>query len=148
MPLPLPVRTPRAPFDADGHAARLIVLIRHDFPDMLPQVLSDIWMRGRDAALAVITTLATPTALYYTQVGERPPLEYWFEPGTAERFAYGYVGAVAEGDARECALLLEDFSRAGEDEVRRAMILMATSAAQSMDIMDRIAGVEAAIGAF
>lgn len=141
----LPDRPPRIRVDALDHVALLIHHARHSPPAVLDTVIDSIWSQGRSHVFETLSRLATPIACYYMEVGDKPLPEFTFPVGSAERFAYGYVRAIMEGDGYWVGRLREQFSHTHAAEVERALRYMASSAAQCMNLIDEMGEFDAAV---
>lgn len=145
MTLPSRVRAPEA--DPEERACQLIVFTRHHFPEMASRTATDIRRRGRNYTFKVLAALAGPIVLYYQEIGDRPLSAHGFEPGSAEHFSYGYVGAVLDGLDDLRGEHLETFWGSCESEIERAMLLMAGTASQCLNLLAQIQQFDAAISA-
>lgn len=145
MTLPTRVRVPEA--DPEESTAQLIVFTRHHFPEMASRTATNIRRRGRGYTFKILAALAGPIVMYYREINDRPLSAHGFEPGSAEHFSYGYVGAVLDGrdDLRDEHL--ETFWGSCESEVERAMLLMAGTASQCLNLITQMQQFDAAISA-
>lgn len=131
----LPVRVPRPGADPQAAARRLIE----------GTYRAPAWSYGRAFVFEIMDEFAEIIGDYYTTTGDLPLSAFEFEPGSAERFAYGYVGAIVEGSEPWKWGIRHEFYGSCEQEVVRAMSILAAAARTCLYIMLEIATVEAAI---
>lgn len=143
----LPTRVLAQAPDAQEHAVRLIVFTRHRFPEMASSVAAEIRRHGREYIFKILGALATPITMYYREIGGQPLSPHGFEPGSAEHFAYGYVGAVLDGSQEWSESYMTHFRGSCESEIERAMLLLANTASQCLNLLAQIQEFDSAISA-
>lgn len=141
----LPSRVIAASADPEESAAQLIFYTRHQLPVLATRSTAEARRHGRGFIFKTLAALAGTIVLYYKEVGDRPLAVHGFEPGSAEHFAYGYVGALYDGREDLCEQYLAHFWGSCENEVERAILLMADAASQCLNITELIKACEASI---